>query len=98
MLGNFFVPMMLGARDLAFPRLNLLSWYIFTLGASVHPGGHAAFGGVDTGWTFYTPYSTTVHQFLRDSDRAGDFHCWLLVDSDGTQLYCHHPHHAGARA
>src|SRR5712692_1334385 len=57
-LGNFLVPMMIGARDLAFPRLNLLSWYIyvvgalFTLWAIVH-------GGVDTGWTFYTPYSTT---------------------------------------
>jgi cytochrome c oxidase subunit I len=57
-LGNFFIPMMIGARDLAFPRLNLLSWYIFVVGglftlwAVVH-------GGVDTGWTFYTPYSTT---------------------------------------
>ncbi|HEV8608785.1 MAG TPA: cytochrome c oxidase subunit I [Thermoanaerobaculia bacterium] len=57
-LGNFFIPMMIGAKDLAFPRLNLLSWYIyaigglFTLWAVVH-------GGVDTGWTFYTPYSTT---------------------------------------
>ena len=56
-LGNFFIPMMIGAKDLAFPRLNLLSWYIyvagamFTLWAIVH-------GGVDTGWTFYTPYST----------------------------------------
>jgi cytochrome c oxidase subunit 1 len=57
-LGNFLIPMMIGAKDLAFPRLNLLSWYIyvagglFTLWAVVH-------GGVDTGWTFYTPYSTT---------------------------------------
>ena len=49
---------MIGARDVAFPKLNLLSWYIFvaggalTLWAIIH-------GGVDTGWTFYTPYSTT---------------------------------------
>jgi cytochrome c oxidase, subunit I len=56
-LGNFLIPMMIGAKDLAFPRLNLLSWYVymagafFTLWAVVH-------GGVDTGWTFYTPYST----------------------------------------
>ncbi|HYV43004.1 MAG TPA: cytochrome c oxidase subunit I [Thermoanaerobaculia bacterium] len=56
-LGNFLIPLMIGAKDLAFPRLNLLSWYIyvagalFTLWAVVH-------GGVDTGWTFYTPYST----------------------------------------
>jgi cytochrome c oxidase subunit I len=57
-LGNFVIPMMIGARDVAFPKLNLLSWYIFvaggalTLSAIIH-------GGVDTGWTFYTPYSTT---------------------------------------
>ncbi len=56
-LGNFLVPLMIGARDLAFPRLNLASWYIFNLGglcmlwAVLH-------GGVDTGWTFYTPYSS----------------------------------------
>jgi cytochrome c oxidase subunit 1 len=56
-LGNFFIPMMIGAKDLAFPRLNLLSWYVYIAGASftlwaiVH-------GGVDTGWTFYTPYSS----------------------------------------
>src|SRR5262249_46065000 len=56
-LGNFFVPMMIGARDLAFPRLNLLSWYIYMLGAAVTLWGIFA-GGVDTGWTFYTPFST----------------------------------------
>ena len=57
-LGNFFLPMMIGARDLAFPRINLLSWYLLVIG-----GAFALFamlaGGVDTGWTFYTPYSTT---------------------------------------
>ena len=57
-LGNFLVPLMLGARDLAFPRLNLLSWYIFTLGALFTLTAVVA-GGVDTGWTFYTPYSST---------------------------------------
>jgi cytochrome c oxidase subunit 1 len=56
-LGNFLVPMMIGARDLAFPRLNLLSWYVFNLGALLALIAMAA-GGVDTGWTFYTPYST----------------------------------------
>jgi cytochrome c oxidase subunit 1 len=56
-LGNFLVPLMIGAKDLAFPRINLLSWYLYVIGgllalwAVVH-------GGVDTGWTFYTPYST----------------------------------------
>src|SRR6266849_836067 len=56
-LGNFFVPMMIGARDLAFPRLNLLSWYIFMFGAAFTLWAILS-GGVDTGWTFYTPYST----------------------------------------
>jgi cytochrome c oxidase subunit 1 len=57
-LGNFLVPMMIGARDLAFPRLNLLSWYVYTVGG-LFTLCAAVFGGVDTGWTFYTPYSTT---------------------------------------
>src|SRR6266850_5363666 len=56
-LGNFCLPMMLGAKDLAFPRLNLLSWYLYWLGAAVTLGAILV-GGVDTGWTFYTPYST----------------------------------------
>ena len=56
-LGNFLVPMMIGARDLAFPRLNLASWYIFMAGGLFTLAAAAA-GGVDTGWTFYTPYSS----------------------------------------
>ncbi len=57
-IGNFLVPMMIGARDLAFPRINLLSWYIFILGGSFTLYAVIS-GGVDTGWTFYTPFSTT---------------------------------------
>jgi cytochrome c oxidase subunit 1 len=57
-LGNFLVPMMLGARDLAFPKVNLLSWYLFMLGGVVTLAS-LVLGGADTGWTFYTPYSTT---------------------------------------
>jgi cytochrome c oxidase subunit 1 len=49
---------MIGARDLAFPKLNLLSWYVYTLGASFTVVAMVT-GGVDTGWTFYTPYSST---------------------------------------
>ncbi|CAD6561290.1 cytochrome c oxidase subunit I [Paraburkholderia sabiae] len=56
-LGNFLMPMMIGARDLAFPRLNLLSWYIFVVGGVFTLGALYA-GGVDTGWTFYAPFST----------------------------------------
>ncbi len=56
-LGNFLIPMMIGAKDMAFPRLNLASWYIFNFGAlfSLYA---VVKGGVDTGWTFYTPYSS----------------------------------------
>lgn len=58
MLGDFLIPLMIGARDLAFPKLNLASWYIFVLGGMFTLWAMIA-GGVDTGWTFYTPYSTT---------------------------------------
>jgi cytochrome c oxidase subunit 1 len=57
-LGNFLIPMMIGARDLAFPKLNLLSWYLFTIGA-LFTIFSIVIGGVDTGWTFYTPYSSS---------------------------------------
>jgi len=58
-LGNFLIPLMIGARDLAFPRINLLSWYIYMVGGIITLVAMVA-GGVDTGWTFYTPYSTAV--------------------------------------
>jgi cytochrome c oxidase subunit 1 len=56
-LGNFLLPMMLGARDLAFPKINLLSWYCYMIGATLLLYTVIA-GGVDTGWTFTTPLST----------------------------------------
>jgi cytochrome c oxidase subunit I len=62
--GNFFLPILIGGNDMIFPRLNLFTWYLFVLGAvlaivSVFFGG----GAVDTGWTFYVPFSikTTVN-------------------------------------
>ncbi len=57
-LGNFFLPMMIGARDLAFPKINLLSWYLLVVGGLLSLAAMLA-GGVDTGWTFYTPLSTS---------------------------------------
>ena len=69
-LGNFLVPLMIGARDLAFPRLNLASWYIFIVGGCFTVFA-AIFGGVDTGWTFYTPYSSTYSN------------SWVLVTAMG---------------
>ncbi len=56
-LGNFLIPLMIGARDLAFPRLNLLSWYVYMVGGLIGIW-LLIFGGVDTGWTFDTPFST----------------------------------------
>ena len=57
-IGNFVIPLMVGAKDLAFPRINLLSWYIYMAGAITALVAMIS-GGVDTGWTFYTPFSTT---------------------------------------
>jgi cytochrome c oxidase subunit I len=57
-LANFLIPIMIGAKDLAFPRVNLLSWYLYVIGAIVTM--YCVFvGGVDTGWTFYAPFSST---------------------------------------
>lgn len=57
-LGNFLIPMMIGARDVAFPKLNLMSWYLYITGSLVMLWAIIS-GGVDTGWTFYPPYSST---------------------------------------
>lgn len=57
--GNFLLPLMIGAREIAFPRLNLASFYIYIAGATVLLAGSVA-GGADTGWTFYPPYSTVT--------------------------------------
>ena len=56
-LGNFLIPLMIGARDMALPRINLASWYIY-IGGGLFTLAAVIWGGVDTGWTFYTPYSS----------------------------------------
>jgi len=71
-LGNFLIPMMIGARDLAFPRINLLSWYLYIFGAIFALSSVVA-GGVDTGWTFYTPYSSTYSNTYVMAAVAGIF-------------------------
>jgi cytochrome c oxidase subunit 1 len=58
-LGNFVLPLMLGAKDVAFPRLNLASLYMYWAGALMAVVAMVS-GGIDTGWTFYTPYSTSA--------------------------------------
>jgi len=71
-LGNFLIPMMIGARDVAFPRLNLASWYIYMTGG-LFTLGAILWGGVDTGWTFYTPYSTMFSNSYVIATAAGVF-------------------------
>ncbi|MBV9735540.1 MAG: cbb3-type cytochrome c oxidase subunit I [Acidisphaera sp.] len=56
-LGNFMIPLMIGARDLAFPKINLMSWYLFMIGGVISTWA-LFMGGLDTGWTFYTPLSS----------------------------------------
>ena len=71
-LGNFLLPIMIGAKDLAFPRINLLSWYIYIVGAVITLA--AVFnGGLDTGWTFYTPYSSVSSQTAVTTAAIGVF-------------------------
>lgn len=71
-LGNFLLPLMLGAKDVAFPRLNLLSWYVYNLGAIITLYSIIS-GGVDTGWTFYAPLSTTYSNTAVVSTGLGIF-------------------------
>ncbi len=60
-LGNFFLPIMIGAEDVAFPRLNLLSWYLYIVGSIIALASLFGTGLPDTGWTFYAPYSLQTH-------------------------------------
>ena len=95
-LGNFLIPPMIGAKDLAFPRINLLSLYIYWIGGIFTLGAMVS-GGVDTGWTFYTPYSAAGVEHAHRPDGARHLHRRLLVDPDRPQLHRHHPPHARAR-
>jgi cytochrome c oxidase subunit 1 len=71
-LGNFFLPIMIGAKDLAFPRINLISWYIYVIGAIVTLAAVFS-GGLDTGWTFYTPYSSVASETAVSTAALGVF-------------------------
>ena len=74
MIGNFVLPMMLGAKDVAFPRINLASYYLYIIGG-LFASAALFLRGADTGWTFYTPYSirtgTTVILVLTGAFIAG---------------------------
>src|SRR6266851_10293262 len=71
-LGNFLVPLMIGAKDLAFPKINLFSWYVFLIGGTFTMWAMLV-GGVDTGWTFYTPYSSSYSDTYVIATAAGIF-------------------------
>jgi cytochrome c oxidase subunit 1 len=71
-LGNFLIPIMIGAKDMAFPKLNLASWYIYSLGG-LFTFWSMLHGGVDTGWTFYTPFSTAFTDTYVISTAVGIF-------------------------
>jgi cytochrome c oxidase subunit 1 len=71
-LGNFLLPIMIGAKDLAFPRINLISWYIYVIGATITLVA-VVNGGLDTGWTFYTPYSSISSQTAVTTAALGVF-------------------------
>jgi len=71
-LGNFLLPIQIGAKDLAFPRVNLLSWYLY-IGGAAFAIYAVARGGVDTGWTFYAPFSTTYSNSYVLSAATGAF-------------------------
>ena len=93
-LGNFVLPLMLGAKDVAFPRLNLASFYLLWFGASFFVVT-LLLGGLDTGWTFYTPYSTDDrHEPCPAVDRR--VHLGLQLDFHGLNFIVIDPHPAAA--
>ncbi|RMH19983.1 MAG: cytochrome c oxidase subunit I [Acidobacteria bacterium] len=71
-LGNFLIPLMIGAKDVAFPKLNLASWYMYMIGAGLTMYS-LLHGGVDTGWTFYTPFSSSYSNSFVAATALGIF-------------------------
>ncbi len=71
-MGNFLLPLMIGAKDVAFPKLNLASWYMYMIGAGFTMWS-LMHGGVDTGWTFYTPFSSTYSNTYTTATALGIF-------------------------
>ena len=96
--GNFVLPIMLGAKDLAFPRLNLASFYVYVARRRRSSLGGMVAGGADTGWTFYAPYSDHARRPRVVPVVARRLRPRRLVDHDRPQLHRHHPHAARARA
>jgi len=85
--GNFFLPIMIGAPDVAFPRLNLLSWYCFVIGGILALVS-VTVGGADTGWTFYVPYSVKTQYNVLFPMTAAVVLGWssILTGIEGTRM------------
>ncbi len=96
-LGNFFIPMMIGAKDLALPKINLLSWYLYMAAGFIILYAMIT-GGVDTGWTFTTPLSTHYLNTNVLTTGVGDLRCWLQFHLYRPKLHRHHPQDALPRA
>ena len=94
-LGNFLMPIMLGAKDLAFPKINLLSWYLYLVGGMLTLAA-LVLGGVDTGWTFTTPLSTHYLNTHVMTAATCCLHRGLLVDLYRAELYRDDSPDAGA--
>ena len=94
-LGNFLVPLMIGAKDLAFPKINLLSWYVYVVGG-VFTLYSMVNGGLDTGWTFYTPLSTVYLELGGSAGRRRRVHHRVFLDSYWPEFPGDHPHDARA--
>ena len=94
-LGNFLIPIMIGAKDLALPKINLLSWYLYIAGGILMLYAMMT-GGVDTGWTFTTPLSTHYLNTNVMSTGLGGLHRRLQFHVHGPELHRHHPQDARA--
>ena len=84
---------MVGAKDLAFPKINLLSWYLYVAGACFLVFALLN-GGVDTGWTFTTPRQHPLPQYPRDHRCDGSLHRRVQLHLYRPELYRDHPPHA----
>ena len=94
-LGNFLIPIMLGARDLAFPKINLLSWYLYIVRRNADAGGAGA-GRCGYGMDVYDAALDPLPEHARDHDGGGHLYCGLLVDLYGFELHRDDPPDAGA--
>ena len=94
-IGNFLIPIMIGAKDLAFPKINLLSWYLYLAGAAFTLAA-LVLGGVDTGWTFTTPLSTHYLNTHVITAATGVFIVGFSSIFTGLNFHRDDPPHAGA--